>query len=121
MPDSGSICNSVNEFKILIPSTENVPMTLNESNIKKEIIKPPKKPCIPYPTHLPKLTDELQQIIRNGMFYKKQASFISFWAANLAFRTGGTPTKTDYHNYALTIVDSYPDLKGGMGGCVSCI
>lgn len=72
-----------------------------------------------YPVKLPKLTPDLQNMLDKFGIIEKQDHFIAFWKMHLCSSTNGEPSKTDYDNYARTIVDSYPILKGGKDGYVS--
>lgn len=78
------------------------------------------KGVIRYPTRLPELDPKLKEFVRLNLVYEKQLHFIRHWGKDLKARTNDKPTKKDYYNYALTVVETYPDLKGGKDGCV-CI
>lgn len=62
------------------------------------------KENVPYPARLPKLTEELLKIDKNGQTLEREKYFISFWASHLSEITNGGPTPKDYGNYAQTIV-----------------
>lgn len=74
---------------------------------------------IPYPAHLPQLTPRLKKILETIGVFNGIKDFIYFWASYLLDVTGNQPTKQDYQNLAMTIVETYPCLKGGNNGCVS--
>lgn len=77
------------------------------------------KARVPNPAKLPKLTPELLNYQRQGVMLKKEKCFINLWANDLLSITNDRPTQTDYANYASTIVNTYPQFAGGVGGCVS--
>jgi len=77
--------------------------------------------CVPYPARLPQLTPRLQKILETVGIFHGVKEFIYFWASYLLDITDNRPTKQDYQNLALTIVETYPSLKGGTNGCVSFI
>ncbi|XP_043284506.1 uncharacterized protein [Venturia canescens] len=69
------------------------------------------------PVLLPKLTPEMDEMIKNVGILQAQRHLTYFWTTDLLHRTDGQPTKTDYFNYAATIVATYPELSGGDRGC----
>lgn len=73
---------------------------------------------IPYPARLPPLTLELSKYVSTIGIYEKQSAFITFWSTHLENATDGRPTSSDYTNYARTIVETYPELKGGKNDFV---
>ncbi|XP_024868242.1 uncharacterized protein LOC112452334 [Temnothorax curvispinosus] len=73
--------------------------------------------AVPYPAHLPQLTPKLQRILETVGVFHGVKDFIYFWASYLLDITDNQPTKQDYQNLAVTIVETYPSLKGGTNGC----
>lgn len=94
-------------------------MSLKQDVSKKKESPLFQRPRVPNPAPLPKLTEELKGYKKNDEVYQKQGKFIAFWASHLESLTDGKPTPTDYANYASTIVQTFPELKGGEGGYVS--
>ena len=82
-------------------------------------VKLEKKCRVPYPVQLPQIPKLLQKIVDENTMYHNQNQFIALWAAHLSELTDGVPSKTEYSNYATTIVDTYPELGGGQSYCVS--
>lgn len=76
---------------------------------------------IRFPTMLLSLTLDLKQKVDNVELLNAQKQLIAFWAAYLLHATNQTPTKSDYCNFAQSIVLSYPALADTDGGCVSYI
>lgn len=74
---------------------------------------------VPYPARLPQLTPNLQKILEIIGIFDGVKDFIYFWASYLLDVTDNRPTKQDYQNFAMTIVDTYPVLKGGSNECVN--
>lgn len=78
--------------------------------------------CVLYPTRLPQLTPRLQKILETVGIFHGVKEFINFWASYLLDITDNQPIKQDYQNLTMTIVETYPSLKGGINRCVSfCI
>lgn len=74
-----------------------------------------------YPTILPTITSDLQSKLETFGISKVQKNFIAFWAAYLSNVTNQRPSKSDYQNFARSIVAAYPTLADTDGGCVRCI
>ncbi|XP_051168718.1 uncharacterized protein LOC127286359 [Leptopilina boulardi] len=70
-------------------------------------------PRVNYPADLPPLPQKLQQIKDKNKVYECQLQFIFLRSTHLESLTDGWPTKTEYFNYCKTIVDFFPELKGG--------
>ncbi|XP_074108770.1 uncharacterized protein LOC141533669 [Cotesia typhae] len=66
---------------------------------------------------LPSLTLDLQKKLTEDGVLKAQKYFINFWASYLWEVTNAKPTKFDYYNLATSIVQAYPELKGGSNEC----
>jgi len=71
-----------------------------------------------HPIILPSITPDLQKKLDNIRLLKAQKNFIAFWAAHLSHVTNQWPTKSDYQNFAQSIVAAYPALADVGGGCV---
>lgn len=76
------------------------------------------KARIPFPAKLPKFPQELKEKVPE-IHSKEQKFFIRFWGDYLREFLNDDITTSDYTNFALTIVTTYPKLKGGNGSCVS--
>ena len=91
---------------------------------KKKISSPPNYPStskhylhgprIAYPAELAPLPPKLKKIKEEDRVYECQSEFIHLWTTHLESLTDNEPTKLDYFNYCKTIVDSFPELKGGF-------
>jgi len=73
---------------------------------------------IRHPIILPSITPDLQKKLDDIGLLKAQKNFIAFWAAHLSHITNQWPTKSDYQNFAQSIVAAYPALADVGGGCV---
>lgn len=71
-----------------------------------------------HPVILPFITPDLQKNWNDIGLLKAQKNFIAFWAAHLSYVTNQWPTKSDYQNFAQSIVAAYPALADINGGCV---
>ncbi|XP_067210765.1 uncharacterized protein [Linepithema humile] len=72
---------------------------------------------IRHPIILPSITSDLQKKLNDIGLLKAQKNFIAFWAAHLSYVTNQWPTKSDYQNFAQSIVAAYPALADIGGGC----
>ncbi|XP_043465978.1 uncharacterized protein LOC122500895 isoform X1 [Leptopilina heterotoma] len=70
-------------------------------------------PHVNYPAKLPSLPPQLLKIKENDDVFEFQWEFISFWSTHLQLITNNDPTSTEYDNYCKTIVETFPELKGG--------
>ncbi|XP_043465977.1 uncharacterized protein LOC122500894 isoform X2 [Leptopilina heterotoma] len=70
-------------------------------------------PRVNYPAELPSLPTHLKKIKADDKVYESQAPFIFLWSTHLESLTDCMPTKIELFNYCKTIVDSFPELKGG--------
>lgn len=73
---------------------------------------------IRYPTILPSITSDLENKWKKFGLLNVQKNFISFWAAYLFHVTNQRPSKSDYQNFAQSIVAAYPTLADSDGRCV---
>ncbi|XP_036151089.1 uncharacterized protein LOC105840437 isoform X2 [Monomorium pharaonis] len=93
----------------------------NTHAVKSSSIKnrPSGARSIPYPAALPELTLDLVKILETVSVFEGMRSFIHFWTSHLLSVTNNNPTKQDYQNFSMSIVDTYPILKGGKDGNTS--
>lgn len=67
---------------------------------------------------LPPLPSHLETKVKTLGAIAVQNSLIQFWSSHLLDVTNDKPTKTDYFNIASSIIESFPDLRGGKNGHV---
>lgn len=96
----GQACNSKAE------KVKEVKSQLNSTDHRRK--------SVGYPAILPPLTANLQKLKEEDKVYENQADFISFWSSYLEVITDGHPTKADYFNYCKTIIETFPEMKGGQ-------
>lgn len=99
------------------------PATINSSGTNSALPngKPlhSKRDLIPYPARLPKLSEHLVRLsFSEDSVYLHQKLFVRHWGEDLKERTNSSPTRSDYYNYSLTVVETFPILKGGKNGIV---
>ena len=94
-------------------------------NILQECISNKREPkkkkitTVPYPAVLPKLNSTLLKYYNDGKVLENSQSFVYEWGTHLLEVTNGEPTSKDCENFARTVVDTYPELKGGKTPFVS--